>query len=94
MNPRDIVQILRPWQWSKNGIIFAGLIFSRDPEAVHVDASFGPIHDLLVPFFFIGIGFQVEPGLWGAALTPGLVLLAAAVLGKLETEANKTLKPY
>jgi len=26
---RDFVQLLRPWQWSKNGILFAGLIFSR-----------------------------------------------------------------
>jgi 4-hydroxybenzoate polyprenyltransferase len=25
----DLVQLLRPWQWSKNGILFAGLIFSR-----------------------------------------------------------------
>lgn len=29
MNARDLVQIARPWQWSKNGILFAGLIFSR-----------------------------------------------------------------
>lgn len=25
---RDLVQLARPWQWSKNGIIFAGLVFS------------------------------------------------------------------
>jgi len=25
----DTFQLLRPWQWSKNGILFAGLIFSR-----------------------------------------------------------------
>ncbi len=30
MSPRDLVQILRPWQWSKNGIVFAGLIFSQN----------------------------------------------------------------
>jgi 4-hydroxybenzoate polyprenyltransferase len=27
---RDLVQLARPWQWSKNGILFAGLIFSRN----------------------------------------------------------------
>ena len=35
MTVRDVIQLTRPWQWSKNGIIFAGLIFSlnlRDPE--------------------------------------------------------------
>lgn len=34
MTRRDLIQLLRPWQWSKNGIVFAGLIFSqtlRDP---------------------------------------------------------------
>ena len=28
MTGRDVLQLARPWQWSKNGIIFAGLIFS------------------------------------------------------------------
>ena len=30
MTLRDLVQLARPWQWSKNGILFAGLIFSRN----------------------------------------------------------------
>lgn len=30
MRLRDLVQLARPWQWSKNGILFAGLIFSRN----------------------------------------------------------------
>jgi 4-hydroxybenzoate polyprenyltransferase len=30
MSPADLLQIIRPWQWSKNGIIFAGLIFSQN----------------------------------------------------------------
>lgn len=37
MSLRDLVLLTRPWQWTKNGIIFAGLIFSlnlRDPEYV------------------------------------------------------------
>ncbi len=28
MKTRDLVSLLRPWQWSKNGIVFAGLVFS------------------------------------------------------------------
>jgi 4-hydroxybenzoate polyprenyltransferase len=28
VNLRDGGQLLRPWQWSKNGILFAGLVFS------------------------------------------------------------------
>jgi 4-hydroxybenzoate polyprenyltransferase len=34
---RDLVALLRPWQWSKNGIVFAGIIFSQnllDPRFV------------------------------------------------------------
>jgi 4-hydroxybenzoate polyprenyltransferase len=37
LTARDFLQLLRPWQWSKNGIVFAGLIFSlnlQDPEYV------------------------------------------------------------
>lgn len=29
MRLRELVELARPWQWSKNGILFAGLIFSR-----------------------------------------------------------------
>ena len=29
MSPRDLVLLLRPWQWTKNGILFAGLVFSE-----------------------------------------------------------------
>lgn len=28
MKTGDLVSLLRPWQWSKNGILFAGLVFS------------------------------------------------------------------
>ena len=30
MKARDLVDLARPWQWSKNGLLFAGLIFSRN----------------------------------------------------------------
>lgn len=65
------------------GALFAGLVFSRDPEAVRVDASFDAIHDMLVPFFFIGIGLQIDLASLPLGLGLGGALLAAAVLGKV-----------
>jgi Kef-type K+ transport system membrane component KefB len=50
------------------GALFAGLVFSRDPEAVKIDARFGGIHVLLVPFFFVGIGLELDPSAVGDAL--------------------------
>jgi Kef-type K+ transport system membrane component KefB len=35
------------------GAFFAGLVFSRDPESVKVDASFTPLYDLFTPFFLM-----------------------------------------
>jgi 4-hydroxybenzoate polyprenyltransferase len=44
---RDLLQLTRPWQWSKNGIIFAGLIFS-----LHLaDPGYG-LRSLLAFFVF------------------------------------------
>jgi Kef-type K+ transport system membrane component KefB len=64
------------------GAFFAGLVFSRDPESVKIDANFESLYELFYPFFFIGIGFLLPPqGLLGGAAWGG-VLLMAAVLGK------------
>ncbi len=65
------------------GAFFAGLVFSRDPRSVKVDASFAPLHDLFTPFFFVGIGLAMEPGVMAAAAGVGAVLLVAAVAGKI-----------
>jgi Kef-type K+ transport system membrane component KefB len=64
------------------GGFFAGLLFSEDPLAVKIDASFDSVHDLFVPFFFVFIGFSLDPTILAGALGPVLILLAAAVLGK------------
>lgn len=65
------------------GALFAGLAFSRDPEAVHTGARFSYFHDFLAPFFFIHIGMQMEP----TAIVPSIgiasILFVAAVLGKI-----------
>ena len=65
------------------GGLFAGLAFSRDPEAVKMESSFLPVYDWLTPFFFIGIGLKIDPGSAVPALGVGAVLLVAAVIGKL-----------
>jgi Kef-type K+ transport system membrane component KefB len=65
------------------GAFFGGLAFSRDPEAVKLDAYFDPLYDFFTPFFFIAIGLRVDPGGLGAALPFVLLLFVAAVGGKL-----------
>jgi Kef-type K+ transport system membrane component KefB len=65
------------------GAFFAGLVFSRDPECIKREASIDPLYDLFTPFFFIGIGLNIDPGSLFAALKMGAVLLAVAVAGKL-----------
>ena len=65
------------------GAFLVGLVFSRDPEAVKMEASFQPVYELFSPFFFIGIGFDIDLASLGGAVIPGLVLLLVAILGKL-----------
>lgn len=65
------------------GAFFAGLVFSRDPDAVKMEASFLPLYEFFSPFFFIGIGMDLDPSGLVTALGPGLVLFGAAVVSKL-----------
>jgi Kef-type K+ transport system membrane component KefB len=65
------------------GAFFGGLAFSRDPEAVKLDAYFDPLYDFFTPFFFIAIGLRVDPQVVGAALPFGLFLFLVAAAGKL-----------
>lgn len=64
------------------GAFFAGMVFSIDPEKIREELSFKALHAFFVPFFFLGLGFKIEPSALGGALVPGLVFLAAAVVGK------------
>jgi Kef-type K+ transport system membrane component KefB len=73
------------------GAFFAGLAFSRDPQAVRMEASFDAVYDLLVPFFFIGIGLAMDPSAMGGAPAAALVLVAAAVVGKILANAGPGL---
>lgn len=65
------------------GALFAGLVFSRDPEAVRTEASFEDIHAFVTPFFFIGIGMAIDPESLGGAIPLGAGLVLLAVTGKL-----------
>lgn len=64
------------------GAFFAGLVFSRDPESVQLEAAFGPVYELFSPFFFIGIGLHIDPAVLGPGLAVGGLLFVVAVLGK------------
>lgn len=65
------------------GALFAGFAFSRDPDAVNIDAGFDGLYHLLTPFFFIGIGLALEGGAFASALGMGAALTAVAVIGKV-----------
>ncbi|MGD8570560.1 MAG: cation:proton antiporter [Gammaproteobacteria bacterium] len=73
------------------GALFAGLVFSRDPEAVKTKNSFKDIYAFVTPFFFINIGMHVNPEQVGAGAVLGLVLLIAAVAGKVLGAGTPTL---
>lgn len=64
------------------GAMFAGLVFSRDPQAVKIDASFGTLYELFSPFFFIEIGLLIDPASLTSAVSIGLVILIARFIGK------------
>jgi Kef-type K+ transport system membrane component KefB len=65
------------------GAFFAGLIYSRDPQTVKVETSFTPLYEFFTPFFFIGVGLDIDPNTLTSALGLGSVLLIVAILGKL-----------
>ena len=65
------------------GAFFAGLAFSRDPRAIKLDASFKSVYELFGPFFFIGIGLSFSPEVGSRMLVPAVVLLLAAIVGKV-----------
>ncbi len=64
------------------GAFLAGLMFSRDPATLEMETSFFPLHDFFAPFFFIGLGFDIDPASLGGTVGLGLGLTAVAVAGK------------
>lgn len=74
------------------GALFAGLAFSRDPQAVHTDARFAYFYEFLTPFFFIFIGMQVDPSTVAPSLGLVGILFVPAVLGKFLGVAAPALR--
>ncbi len=65
------------------GAFFAGLIFSRDKDAVKIDASYNTLDELFSPFFFVGIGISIDPSLLTKSAFLGLLLIAVGVSTKI-----------
>ena len=65
------------------GALFAGLVFSKAPRRIRQDRAYVVLYDFLAPFFFIGIGLKLDPGALVGAVGAGVILLVAAVAGKL-----------
>lgn len=65
------------------GALFAGLIFSRDARAVREEAGVEPLHAFFTPFFFIDIGYSLEPDALLTSLWLGVVLLIPVLAGKI-----------
>ena len=74
------------------GALFAGLAFSRDPEAVRTDAKFVYFYEFLTPFFFIYIGMQINPAAIAPSLGLAAILFIPAVLGKFLGVAAPALR--
>lgn len=74
------------------GALFAGLAFSRDPDAVHEDGNFTYFYEFLTPFFFIHIGMQTDVRVLLEAVDVGLVLFLAATVSKLAFTALPALR--
>ncbi len=64
------------------GALFAGLAFSRDPDAVKSETSLQSLYNLLTPFFFIDIGLRLQMGQIFPVFGIGLILFIAAVVSK------------
>ncbi len=65
------------------GALFAGMAFSRDPEALKMGSSLKPLEDLFIPFFFIEIGYNILMPNSMQFLWPTVLILVTTVLAKV-----------
>jgi len=65
------------------GAFFAGLAFSRDAKAVRETVSYTSLYEFFTPFFFINIGLDIDASAFSDMLLPGVILLIAAIIGKV-----------
>lgn len=65
------------------GAFFAGVMFSRDSERDSMNQEIDPLAAFITPFFFIGIGLDIDLSAVSAVLYSGSLLLATAIFGKV-----------
>ena len=67
------------------GAFFAGIIFAEIPQAPALRRNMEPLHELLVPIFFVLMGAHVDvPRLLTAEVLPvGLLITLVAIVGKV-----------
>ena len=65
------------------GALFAGFVFSGDRDRVEESHAYQAMIDVFTPFFFIAIGFGLQPAVAVSALGLGLPLVLVAILGKV-----------
>lgn len=65
------------------GALFAGLAFSRNPQAINTDTPFKVMYDFFTPFFFIHIGMQIDPTTITKSFGLAVVLVIIAITRKI-----------
>jgi Kef-type K+ transport system membrane component KefB len=65
------------------GALFAGLLLSRHRKDYGFQPFYKGLYLLFVPFFFVHIGYQVDPAVALGALGAGTALALVAILGKI-----------
>lgn len=65
------------------GALFAGLLLSRHRKDYGFQPFYQSLYLLFVPFFFVHIGFQINPAVISGSLGTGLILALVAILGKI-----------
>jgi Kef-type K+ transport system membrane component KefB len=67
------------------GAFLAGMMVAETKEQHPIEEEVAPLYAFFAPFFFVSIGLQVDPGLYGSwSLLAGLVgITAVAVVTKL-----------
>jgi len=65
------------------GALFAGLLLSRHRKDYGVEPFYQSLYLFFTPFFFIHIGFLMDPSLLGTSIGTGGLLLMVAIFGKI-----------
>lgn len=61
----------------------ARLLFSRHRQSYGIEPLYQLVYAIFVPFFFINIGYKIDPSIIGGALGLGAVLVIVAIIGKI-----------